>query len=69
MDDPISPAPDREYSHGRALAMIEQAGRPPMTRWRGFEVFTVSPEEFSALIKRDIVRLGKVVRESGARAE
>lgn len=33
------------------------------------EVFTSSPEEFTALMKRDIVRLGKVVRDSGARAE
>jgi tripartite-type tricarboxylate transporter receptor subunit TctC len=33
------------------------------------EVFTSTPDEFAALIKRDIVRLGKLVRESGARAE
>jgi tripartite-type tricarboxylate transporter receptor subunit TctC len=33
------------------------------------DVFTGTPEEFSALMARDIVRLGKVVRESGAKAE
>jgi hypothetical protein len=31
------------------------------------EVFTATPEEFGALMARDIMRLGKVVRESGAR--
>jgi tripartite-type tricarboxylate transporter receptor subunit TctC len=33
------------------------------------EVFTMSPEEFLALIRSDIIRLGKVVRDSGARAD
>jgi tripartite-type tricarboxylate transporter receptor subunit TctC len=33
------------------------------------EVFTSTPEEFSALMSRDIGRLGKVVRESGAKPE
>jgi len=33
------------------------------------EVFTGSPEEFGALMARDIVRLGKVVRASGAKGE
>ena len=33
------------------------------------EVFTSTPQEFSALMARDIVRLGKVVRESGAKGE
>jgi tripartite-type tricarboxylate transporter receptor subunit TctC len=33
------------------------------------EVFTSSPAEFTALMAGDIVRLGKVVRESGARPE
>jgi hypothetical protein len=33
----------------------------------GAEVFTGTPQEFGALMARDIVRLGKVVRESGAR--
>jgi tripartite-type tricarboxylate transporter receptor subunit TctC len=31
------------------------------------EVFTGTPQEFSALMARDIVRLGKVVRELGAK--
>ena len=33
------------------------------------EVFTGTSEEFGALIARDIVRLGKVVREAGAKEE
>lgn len=33
------------------------------------EVFTSTPEEFGALMARDIVRLGKVVRESGAKVD
>ena len=33
------------------------------------EVFTSTPEQFGALMARDIVRLGKVVRESGAKAD
>ena len=31
------------------------------------EVFTGTPQEFSAVMARDIVRLGKVVRELGAK--
>jgi hypothetical protein len=33
------------------------------------EVFTATPDEFGALMARDIMRLGKVVRESGAKGE
>ena len=33
------------------------------------EVLTSTPEAFGALMARDIVRLGKVVRESGAKGE
>jgi tripartite-type tricarboxylate transporter receptor subunit TctC len=33
------------------------------------EVFTSTPEAFGVLMARDIVRLGKVVRESGAKAD
>jgi len=33
------------------------------------EVFTATPEEFGTLMARDIVRFGKVVRETGAKGE
>lgn len=36
---------------------------------QGLEVVTNTPEEFAALINADTVRLGKVVRDSGARAD
>lgn len=36
---------------------------------RGLDVFTNTPEEFAALIREDAIRLGKVVRESGARVD
>jgi hypothetical protein len=32
-------------------------------------VITNTPEEFAALIAADTARLGKIVRESGARAD
>jgi hypothetical protein len=33
------------------------------------EVFTGTPEAFNALMARDIVRFGKVVREAGAKPD
>jgi tripartite-type tricarboxylate transporter receptor subunit TctC len=36
---------------------------------RGLDVVTTTPEQFAAVIKADTVTLGKVVRESGARAD
>jgi tripartite-type tricarboxylate transporter receptor subunit TctC len=36
---------------------------------RGLDVVTSTPEEFAALIKADAARLGKVVKDSGAKAE
>jgi tripartite-type tricarboxylate transporter receptor subunit TctC len=36
---------------------------------RGLDVVTTTPEQFAAVIKADTATLGKVVRESGARAD
>jgi tripartite-type tricarboxylate transporter receptor subunit TctC len=36
---------------------------------RGLDVVTNTPEEFAAVIKTDTATLGKVVKESGARAD
>lgn len=36
---------------------------------QGIEPSTTTPEEFAALIKTDLIRWAKVIRESGARAE
>ena len=36
---------------------------------RGLDVVTSTPEEFAALIKADAARLGKVVKDSGAKAD
>jgi tripartite-type tricarboxylate transporter receptor subunit TctC len=36
---------------------------------RGLDVFTNTPEEFTALIRADAIRLGRVVRESGTRVD
>jgi hypothetical protein len=44
-----------------------QCSSDQMLMSQAAEVFTATPEEFGALMARDIVRLGKVVRESGAR--
>jgi hypothetical protein len=33
-----------------------------------FSVMPTTPEELGAMVKRDIVRLGAVVKESGAKA-
>jgi tripartite-type tricarboxylate transporter receptor subunit TctC len=35
----------------------------------GFEVVGSSPDAFAALIRNDIARLGKVIRDAGIRAE
>ena len=52
---------------------VVRVSQLPDTRERltavGFEVVGSSPEAFAALIKNDIARLGKVIRDAGIRAE
>jgi tripartite-type tricarboxylate transporter receptor subunit TctC len=36
---------------------------------QGLDVVTTTPDQFAALMKEDAVRLGKVVKESGAKAD
>ena len=54
-------------------AEIVRISQLPDTRERltaaGFEVVGSSPDAFAALIKNDIARLGKVIRDAGIRAE
>jgi hypothetical protein len=54
----------RSTSWRRCSAAVTQ-----MVVSQAAEVFTAAPEEFGALMARDIVRQGKVVRESGTKRE
>ncbi len=57
----------------RIHAEVVRVSNLPDTRERltavGFEVVGSSPDVFASLIKTDIARLGKVIREAGIRAE
>jgi tripartite-type tricarboxylate transporter receptor subunit TctC len=54
-------------------AEIVRIGQLPDTRERlaasGFEVVGSSPDAFAALIRNDITRLGRVIRDAGIRAD
>jgi tripartite-type tricarboxylate transporter receptor subunit TctC len=52
--------------------LIEALRSPEMReriRFQAFDLWTSTPEEFTAVIKADLARWGKVVRASGARVE
>src|SRR5207302_10498502 len=52
------------------IRQIQQSSEVP--EWlarQGLEPYYLSPEKFSALVKTDIEKWGKVVRESGIKAE
>ena len=36
---------------------------------QGYDINVITPEAFSALVRIDVAKWGKVVRDSGARAE
>jgi tripartite-type tricarboxylate transporter receptor subunit TctC len=63
------PAPIVKKLHAEFVKAAHSEAVTHMLVSQATEVFTSTPEEFRALMARDIVRLGKVVRESGARAE
>jgi tripartite-type tricarboxylate transporter receptor subunit TctC len=52
--------------------LIEALRSPDMrerVRNQAFDLWTSTPEEFTAVVKADLARWGKVVRASGAKAE
>ena len=57
----------------RVNAEVVRIGNLPDVRQRllaaGFEVVGSAPEAFTALIRNDTARLGKVIRDAGIRAE
>lgn len=69
----IAPAGTPAEIVGRVNAEVVRIGELAATRERlsglGLEVAGSSPEVFAALIRKDIARLGKVIREAGIRAE
>ena len=63
------PAPVVKKLHTEFVKAAHSEAVTRMLVSQATEVFTSTPEEFRALMARDIVRVGKVVREAGARAE
>jgi tripartite-type tricarboxylate transporter receptor subunit TctC len=63
------PAPIVKKLHAEFVKAAHSDAVTHMLVSQATDVFTSEPEEFRALMTRDIVRLGKVVRESGAKAD
>jgi tripartite-type tricarboxylate transporter receptor subunit TctC len=63
------PAPIVKKLHAEFVKAAHSEAVTHMLVSQATEVFTSTPEEFRALMAHDIVRLGKVVRESGAKPE
>jgi tripartite-type tricarboxylate transporter receptor subunit TctC len=63
------PAPIIKKLNEEFIRAAHSAAVTQMELSQASEVFTATPEEFGALMARDIMRLGKVVRESGAKGE
>lgn len=69
----VAPAGTPADVIARVNGEVVRIGQMPATRERlaglGLEVVGSPPEAFSALIRNDMARLGKVIREAGIRAE
>lgn len=55
--------------HADITRALSVPGVPEKLTALGFNIVGGSPEQFAALIRNDIARLGKLVRETGIRAE
>ncbi len=64
-----TPAPIVKFLHDEFVKAARSAEVQKMVQPQAAEIVTSTPDEFSALISADIVRLGKVVRDAGAKAE
>ena len=69
----LAPAGTPLEAISRVNADIVRVSQMPSTRERltglGFEVVGSTPDAFASLIRNDMARLGKVIREAGIRAE
>jgi tripartite-type tricarboxylate transporter receptor subunit TctC len=63
------PAPVIKKLNEEFIRAAHSAAVTQMVVSQAAEVLTATPEQFGALMARDIARLGKVVRESGAKGE
>jgi tripartite-type tricarboxylate transporter receptor subunit TctC len=64
-----TPAPIVKVLHDEFIKAAQSAEVQKMVLPQAAEVITSTPEEFTALIRADIVRFGKVVRDAGAKVE
>jgi tripartite-type tricarboxylate transporter receptor subunit TctC len=55
--------------HGEVARVIAQPGINDRFISLGAELVSSSPEDFGAYIKSEIAKWGKVIRESGAKAD
>ena len=62
------PAITRKLSEAIA-SILKEPAMAERVRGRGFNIVASTPEEFSAVIRKDFERFGKVVRETGVKAE
>ncbi len=64
----VPPAITRKLSDAIA-AILKEPAMAERVRSRGFNIVASTPEEFSAVIRKDYDRFGKVVRETGVKVE
>ena len=64
-----TPAPVIKFLHDEFVRAVQSPEVRKLVEPQAAEVVTSTPEQFAALISADIARLGKVVRDAGAKAE
>jgi tripartite-type tricarboxylate transporter receptor subunit TctC len=64
-----TPAPVVAKLHDELVKAVRNPEVANKITAQGLDVMTTTPDQFAALMKEDAARLGKVVKESGAKAD
>ena len=64
-----TPAPVVAKLHDELVKAVRSPEVSDKITAQGLDVMTTTPDQFAALMKEDAVKLGKVVKESGAKAD
>ena len=63
------PKPITDKLHGELIKVMRSPELRERIRGQFFELWTSTPDEFAAVIKSDLAKWGKIVRDSGARVD
>ena len=63
------PKPITEKLHAELIKVMRSPELRERIRGQFFELWTSTPDEFAAVIKSDLAKWGKIVRDSGARVD